>query len=69
MQRDCRFIATALGALPEMIEHDVMGMLVQARSAQAWKPQELWRRIKHREARGRSTQSVGSPSRARERPA
>jgi glycosyltransferase involved in cell wall biosynthesis len=29
-------IATALGALPEMIEHDVTGMLVPVGSAQAW---------------------------------
>jgi glycosyltransferase involved in cell wall biosynthesis len=29
-------IATALGALPEMIEHDVTGMLVPGGSAQAW---------------------------------
>jgi glycosyltransferase involved in cell wall biosynthesis len=29
-------IATALGALPEMIEHDVTGMLVRGGSAQAW---------------------------------
>ena len=29
-------IATALGALPEMIEHDVTGMLVPSGSAQAW---------------------------------
>jgi glycosyltransferase involved in cell wall biosynthesis len=29
-------IATALGALPEMIEHDVTGMLVRGGSAQGW---------------------------------